>query len=201
MQQPTTIDFWFDPICPFTWVTSRWVADVAERRGLSVHWKPFSLKVLNSTPEAEDTDEAHGHGHRMGRVIVRTLHAQGAESVAALYAALGERIHPGGRGDDIDAVIAESLAEAGLPADLGDAADDPQFDAELVESTEQALKKTGSGVGIPIIGLDDRAFFGPVFTRRPEGEQALELWDAFATLVGYEHFFELKSQITGRLEF
>ncbi len=200
--QPTAIDFWFDPICPFTWVTSRWVADVAARREFTVRWNSFSLKVLNSTPESEDTSDDHRQGHRMGRVIVRVRRDHGEDPVAGLYTALGERIHPGGR-KDIDSVITEALAAVGLPAGLGDAANDDSLDAQLESSTRQALDITGSGVGLPIIRLGERtrAYFGPVFTRQPEGEQALELWDAYTSLTGYEHFFELKREITDRLEF
>ncbi|RBP62552.1 DSBA-like thioredoxin domain-containing protein [Brevibacterium sanguinis] len=202
MQQPSTIDFWFDPICPFTWVTSRWITDVAAQRGCTVNWRSFSLKVLNSTPGNEDTSEEHRQGHRMGRVVVRARRDHGEEPIAALYSALGQRLHPGGR-DDVDAIIAEALAEAGLPAQLEDAADDESLDADLESSTRDALGLTGSGVGLPILRLGERerAYFGPVFTRRPAGEQALELFDAYVTLTGHEHFFELKREITGRLEF
>lgn len=200
MATAQAVEFWFDPICPFTWITSRWVDEVAQQRGLEVQWNPFSLKVLNVGLDEGDDAQAHVDGHRMGRVVEAARQRAGQEHLGALYRALGERLHPGGR-SDIDAIIAEAVAEAGLPADLVAAADDASYDAELEASTGRAIARTGKGVGIPIIGLGERAYFGPVFTRRPKGAQALELWDAYVTMTAFDGFFELKREITGELQF
>lgn len=199
-QLSSPVEFWFDPICPFTWITSRWVTDVAEARGYDVMWNPFSLKILNEGLDEDPDAEENAQGHRMGRVVEAVRTASGQQQLASLYTAIGERLHLHGR-TDIDAVLADALAEVGLPGDIISAADRTDADAGLRASTDRVLEMVGRGVGIPIIAVDGIAFFGPVFTSRPHGEQALDLWDAYVTLTRFPRFFELKREITGEIAF
>ena len=185
------VQFWFDPICPWTWITSRWVSEVAELRGFEVEWNPFSLAVLNEGSDAGDHAEGQRQGHRMGQVLTAARASHGGRAVADLYTALGTRLHPAER-TDVDAVIAESLAEAGLPAELFSAADSGEHEAELVASTRRGIELVGPGVGIPIIAIDGVAFFGPVISPAPHGEEALTLWDGVRAAASIPGFFELK---------
>lgn len=193
------VEFWFDPVCPFTWVTSRFVAEVAARRGIAVQWRPFSLQILNEGREDTHAVE-HAAGHRMDRVVEAARVAHSDACVGPLYTALGERLHPGGQ-SDIDAVIAESLAEAGLPAELLAAADREDSDAALRESTERAIRAVGPGVGIPIVAVGGNAIFGPVLKTRPTGDAADRLWDALVTMLETPGFSELKRSVPGEIEF
>lgn len=186
-----TVEFWFDPVCPWTWITSRWAAEVAERRGFAVQWRPFSLQVLNAGAEPSDHDEAMRQGFRLGRVAIAVQELGGSAAVGNLYAAVGTRLHPEGR-DDIDAILAESLAAAGLPPELAAAADDEAYDDALVASTRRGIDLVGPGVGIPIVAFDGLAFFGPVMSPAPTGEAAERLWDAVAAATAIPGFFELK---------
>lgn len=190
------VEFWFDPICPWCWMTSRWATEVAAARGFEIEWNPISLKVINeghdeNSEYLESHGERHRQGHRMGRVVEAARIAQGEGVVGALYTEFGTRIHPGGR-DDFDAIIAESLAAAGLPAELAAAADDEAGDAQLRENTRHALEIAGPDVGVPIISIDGVAFFGPVVTPAPTGETALRLWDGIHAAASVPGFYELK---------
>lgn len=187
----STVQFWFDPICPWTWITSRWVSEVADLRGLDVQWNPFSLAVLNEGSDAGDHAEGQRQGHRMGQVLTAVGAAHGGQAVADLYTALGDRLHPAGR-SDADAIIAESLAEVGLPVELAAAADSGEFEADLAASTRRGIDLVGPGVGIPIIAIDGIAFFGPVVSPAPRGADALTLWDGVRAAASIPGFFELK---------
>src|SRR5690606_5985392 len=140
-------------ICPWTWITSRWLVEVAEARNLSVTWRPYSLKVLNEGNASESHAEAHRQGHRMGRVIIAARQLYGDDVVGTLYTALGNRLHPGGR-TDYAAIITESLGEADLTGQVDISADSADFDAELVASTQLGIDTVGPGVGVPIIAID-----------------------------------------------
>lgn len=188
---PDTVEFWFDPICPWTWITSRWIAEVAARRDFEVTWHPFSLQVLNEGNAEASHVEAMREGHQLGRVMVAVAEAHGSEGVGRLYDAVGTRRHPGGR-EDFDAVLTESLAEAGLPASLAEAAADDSRDAALRASTRRGIELVGPGVGIPIIAIDGVAFFGPVISPAPTGDDALTLWDGVRAAASIPGFFELK---------
>ncbi|XPP25740.1 MAG: DsbA family protein [Leucobacter sp.] len=185
------VEFWFDVTCPWCWMTSRWAIEVSSVRGFDIQWHPFSLKILNEGRDMGAHAAYHERSLRAMRVIeqARAEHGQGV--VGALYTAIGTRIHPGGR-EDIDAIIAESLAEAGLPATLAEAADSEAPDGVLRENTAHAMEIAGPDVGIPIISIDGVAFFGPVVTPAPTGETALQLWDGIYAAASVPGFYELK---------
>ena len=194
------VEFWFDPICPWCWMTSRWVAEVAETRGFEVAWHPISLAILNEGHDAGDHAEGHRQGKRMGRIVEAARVAHGQAVVGALYTELGTRIHPGGR-DDTDVIIAESLAALDLPAALAAAADEEQNDAQLRANTDHAMAIAGPDVGVPIISVNGVAFFGPVVTPSPTGETALKLWDGIVAAASVPGFYELKRGRTAGPQF
>src|SRR5690554_2547151 len=135
------------------------------------------------------------------RVVIAAHAARGDEVVKALYDALGTRIHPGGRGDDLDAVIAESLAEVGLPAELAAAAHSDAHDAALRASHQGAIDIVGDDVGTPVVAIDGVGFFGPVMTPAPKGEDAGRLWDGFVLVTSVPGFYELKRSRTAGPQF
>lgn len=189
-KQPN-VEFYFDPICPWCWMTSRWAAEVAEVRGFEVDWRPVSLQIINEGNDDDAYTEGLKQGHRAVRVIEAARVANGDAVVGPLYTAFGTRIHPGGR-EDADAIIAEVLAEVGLDAALAAAADQEDSDAQLRANTEHALEIAGPDVGVPVISIDGVAFFGPVVTPAPTGEQALQLWDGIYAAASIPGFYELK---------
>ncbi len=185
------MEFYFDPICPWCWMTSRWASEVAEARGFEIDWKPISLAILNEGHDAGDHAEGHRQGKRMGLVAVAVGHNAGNDAVGRLYTAFGERIHPGAR-DDYDTIIAESLGELNLEPSLSAAADREEADEELRANTAHAMEIAGPDVGVPIISIDGVAFFGPVVTPAPTGEEALRLWDGIYAAASVPGFYELK---------
>jgi 2-hydroxychromene-2-carboxylate isomerase len=194
-------DFWFDPICPFAWITSRWIGEVEEARGIEAEWHVMSLSVLNEgrdlpTDYREKMDASWGPV----RVIVAAQELHGNEYVKPLYDAMGTQIHHEGNKDH-GSVIAKALAETGLPANLAEFAGTDHYDAQLRRSHEAGISLVGQDVGTPVIAINGTAFFGPVLTRIPRGEEAGRLWDASVTLAAYPHFFELKRSRTERPEF
>ena len=173
-------------------MTSRWASEVAEVRGFEISWHPISLAILNEGQEIPEVyAEGQRQGLRLGRVAEAVGRLQGADAVGKVYAAIGTRIHPGAR-TDYDAVIAEVLAELGLPEALRTAADDTSLDAQLRTNTDHAISIAGPDVGVPIISVDGNAFFGPVVTPAPTGEQALRLWDGIVMAASVPGFYELK---------
>jgi 2-hydroxychromene-2-carboxylate isomerase len=192
----TPVDFWFDPSCPWAWMTSRWVDEVAKHRPLEVTWHVMSLAVLN-----EDTDVSEEYRAFFPRALrytrlvsaVRELHGQ--QYVKPLYDALGTRIHPGHR-KDVEAIVAEALDEVGLPQELGRYADSEEFDEQMRASHFDGIGRVGQDVGTPVIAVGDHAFFGPVMSPTPRGEQAVAIWDGTVALAGYDGFFELKRSRT-----
>ncbi|UOQ55744.1 DsbA family protein [Leucobacter allii] len=194
------VEFYFDPICPWCWMTSRWVREVSSVRGFDVVWKPISLAIINEGVDAGDHAEAQVQGKRMGQIAVRAEREGGSAAVGALYTAFGERIHPGGR-RDYDAIIDEAVAAVpGLPAEVRAAADDAD-DAQLRENTRHALEIAGPDVGVPIISVDGVAFFGPVVTPAPTGADALTLWDGITAAASVPGFYELKRGRTAGPQF
>ena len=166
--------------------------EVAGLRDLDVSWHVMSLAVLNEDSEPDDAHRAFfPRALRYTRLVaaVRELHGQFV--VKPLYDALGVRIHPGKR-KDVEAVIAEALAETGLPADLARYADSEEFDPQMRASHFDGIGRVGQDVGTPVIAVGDSAFFGPVISPAPKGEQAAALWDAVVAIAGYDGFFELK---------
>ncbi|MEJ6490130.1 DsbA family protein [Leucobacter sp. USCH14] len=197
--QPS-VEFWFDPICPWCWMTSRWVATVAEARGFEVVWHPVSLKIINEGNDVGDHEEGMRQGHRLGRVAVAAGREHPSSVVGELYTALGTAIHPGGR-DDFDGLLSDALRAVQLDPALAAAADDEQYDAELRENSAHALKIAGPDVGVPVISVDGVAFFGPVVTPAPQGDQALQLWDGIVAAASVPGFYELKRGRTADPQF
>jgi len=203
MTEPTRVDFWFDPICPWAWITSRWMLEVATLRSLDLHWHVMSLAVLNAGREEPpgdytmktDFQERLAKAWRPVRVVMAARRTQGDEVLLPLYTAMGTRIHGDGN-EDFDEVIGQALSELGLPADLADAAGDDTHDDELRASHYAGADAVGTDVGTPIIHVEGAAFFGPVLSRIPRGDNAVQLWDAAKTLAAFPHFWELKRSRT-----
>jgi len=184
-------DFWVDPMCAFAWVTSRWISEVEDVRDIKTEWHVMSLAVLN-----EGRDELPAEYKEFlvkawapVRVIVAAAEKHGAEYIKPLYDALGTKIHNEGN-KDISEVIAKSLAEVGLPAELAAAGQSEEFDAQLRSSHEAGISLVGQDVGTPVVAFNGTAFFGPVLTRIPRGEDAGKLWDATVALASFPYFFD-----------
>lgn len=194
---PQQADFWFDPSCPFAWATSRWIGEVEKVRNITVEWHIMSLAMLNENNESLP-DEYKAHMEKAWgpvRVIVAAEQANGKAIVKPLYDAMGTEIHVNKNQDYAD-VIAKSLAAVGLPASLADAANTTDYDAILRVSHEDGINRVGQDVGTPIVAFNGTAFFGPVITRIPRGEDAGRMWDATVTLAEFPYFFELKRSRT-----
>jgi 2-hydroxychromene-2-carboxylate isomerase len=192
----TAVEFWFDPSCPWAWMTSRWVDEVAPHRDLDVTWNVMSLAVLNEDKDVPDSYRAFfPRALRYTRLVAAVKELHGQELVKPLYDALGTRIHPGGSTDS-DTVIAEALAEVGLPAELARYADSDECDEPMRASHFRAIERVGNEVGTPVIAVNGTAFFGPVISPTPRGEQALALWDGIVAAASFDGFFELKRSRT-----
>ena len=195
-QDLESVQFWFDPLCPWAWITSRWMLEVEKVRPVRVDWRIMSLAYLNLV-QHEGKGLSGEYVERMSRAWgpVRVCAAAAADAGPAilgpLYTAIGTRFHNQGRRDD-PAVIPEALAEAGLPAWLIDAAETAEFDDAIKKSHHEAFDEVGLDVGTPVVRIRGKALFGPVITPAPRGEAAGELWDGLVLVSKAEGFFELK---------
>ncbi|MGP7997951.1 MAG: DsbA family protein [Streptosporangiaceae bacterium] len=196
-QELTPVDFWFDPLCPWAWITSRWMLEVQQVRPVQVRWHVMSLAVLNEGK----TDMPERYAERMkqawGPVRVATAAEQrfGPDVLGPLYTALGTRFHHEKLPRD-RATIEAALAEAGLPADLADAMESTEYDEALRASHAEGIERVGYEVGTPIISMNGTSIFGPVVTPIPRGEAAARLWDGVNLVTQTDGFFELKRSRT-----
>jgi hypothetical protein len=208
------LHFYFDPVCPFAWLTSKWVRTVAAQRDFRVDWRFISLRILNANVDyathfPPNYEEGHTAGLRLLRVAARIRGQRGRDAVGPFYEAIGGRIFDTSR--DVDPLSASDqgsrrtleplLQDAGLPTDLAEALDDQTLDDEIRDETEEALALTGRDVGTPILHFwppDGTAFFGPVISRLPSPDDAVELWDHVVALAAFPGFAEIKRSLRER---
>lgn len=201
----TDVDFFFDPMCPWAWITSRWVTEVTAARGLRVHWRFLSLHLLNSDRDYERDFppgyfEVHVLGLRLLRVAAAVRSGFGDGGVGRFYRTVGTRIHVHGRQDELGSLrgVRSALASAGLPQEFAGATEDDRYDELVAEETALALARAGAGVGTPVLTFappNGPSFFGPVVSRIPRGEEALQLWDATERIARFPGFAELKRAV------
>ncbi|MGW6454870.1 mycothiol-dependent nitroreductase Rv2466c family protein [Streptomyces sp. NPDC055078] len=204
----TPVDFWFDPVCPWAWMTSRWMLEVEKVRDIEVRWHVMSLTVLNED-RLDEIPEQYREGLKQAwgpvRVAIAAQQLHGDAVLGKLYTAFGTRFH--NQDEDVTPEsIAGALADAGLPADLADYADKDTYDTELRASHQEGIDKVGQDVGTPVIavpGADGAqiAFFGPVVTPAPQGEEAAKLWDGTLLVASIPGFYEIKRTRTAGPDF
>jgi 2-hydroxychromene-2-carboxylate isomerase len=193
---PERVQFWFDPLCPWAWITSRWMHEVEKVRPVQTDWRIMSLAYLNLN-QHEGKDLSEEYVQRMSRawgpvrVCAAAAQEKGDDILGELYTAIGNRLHVQGR-RDAPAVIPEALAEVGLPESLTDAASSADLDDAIKASHNEAFDQVGIDVGTPVIRVRGNAFFGPVMTPAPKGEAAGKLWDAFVILAETDGVYEIK---------
>ncbi|MEA3218870.1 MAG: hypothetical protein QOJ19_5026 [Acidimicrobiia bacterium] len=213
MTSPTTtgqadVEFFWDPVCPWAWLTSRWVAEVARQRDLDVDWRFISLRLLNADKDygrdfPEGYPEIHGSGLKLLRVAAAVREAEGRDRMGELYTQFGGDIHVHRRRKELTEHFEEGFPEylqsVGIPPQYAAAANDERWDDVLRAETEEALERTGRDVGTPIISFRRKdqvqSFFGPVISTVPRGEEALRLWDAIWEVATYPGFAELKRSL------
>ncbi|MFF0554555.1 DsbA family protein [Streptomyces sp. NPDC004266] len=205
----TTADFYFDPLCPWAWMTSRWMLEVEQVRPIDVRWKVMSLAVLNENRldevPAEYREMLETQAWGPVRVVIAAQQLHGDEVVGKLYTALGTRFHNNEEGPTREAIVG-ALKDVGLPEDLADYADKDTYDTELRASHKEGIDKVGQDVGTPVISVpgptgDEVAFFGPVVTPTPRGEAAARLWDGTLLVASTPGFYEIKRTRTAAPSF
>ena len=190
------MQFWFDPLCPWAWITSRWMLEVEKVRPVRTDWRIMSLAYLNLIQhEGKGLTEEYLEGMKKAwgpiRVVAAAAQQRGQDILGPLYTAIGTRLHNEGRRQDPQ-VIPDALAEVGLPASLAAAADSDELDQLIKDSHNEAFDEVGIDVGTPVIRIAGSTIFGPVVTPIPRGEAAGKLWDGVALVTATDGFFELK---------
>jgi 2-hydroxychromene-2-carboxylate isomerase len=199
MTEPQTredVQFWFDPLCPWAWITSRWILEVEKVRPVRADWRIMSLAYLNLVQHegkglSEDYLERMSKAWGPIRVVAAAAEEKGPDILGPLYTAIGTRLHNQGRREDPE-VLPEALAEVGLPESLADAADSDELDEKIKASHNEAFDQIGLDVGTPVIRVRGNTIFGPVITPIPRGEAAGRLFDGVALVMEADGFFELK---------
>lgn len=196
-QAPAQVDFWFDPLCPWAWITSRWMEEVTEVRPVEVHWHVMSLAVLNENKDdlSEGYKELMKQAWGPVRVCIAAEQKFGADYIGPLYTAIGTKFH-NDKAERTRATIEAALVEAGLPADLADAMDSTEYDEAVRASHAEGIDRVGYEVGTPVITVNGASIFGPVVSPIPRGEAAARLWDGVLLVTGTDGFFELKRSRT-----
>jgi 2-hydroxychromene-2-carboxylate isomerase len=197
-----TVDFWFDSTCPFAWITSRWMLEVEKVRPIKVNWHIMSLSVLN-----EDHDVDEGYREMLerawlpARAATQVWERHGNEAIGQYYTAVGTRIH-NEQEKDYQAAVRGALEELGLEAEeILEAAQTDALDHKLRASHQEGIDQVGHDVGTPVVAFNGTAFFGPVMTRIPRGEEAGRIFDASITLAEFPYFYEIKRARTTRPQF
>ena len=192
----TSAEFWFDPVCPWAWMTSRWILEVEKVRDISVQWNLFSLAHLNRDKELpEEYKSRLIRSWQSTRVIAAAQKEKGSSITLQLYTAISSRIHL--KKMDVGVVLfEEALTEVGLNPVLAQAMSDESLNAAIIESHERGIALVGNDVGTPIISVGGAAFFGPVISPAPKGEEAGKLWDGVVGVASYPGFFEIKRSRT-----
>ncbi|OLT26422.1 disulfide bond formation protein DsbA [Nocardiopsis sp. CNR-923] len=198
----TYADMWFDPACPWAWITSRWLLEVEKVRPVRVRWHVMSLSVLNEGKEglSEKQRRLNDTGWGAVRVCAAAERQHGAEALGPLYTALGAGFHHERKPRTLD-TYRDALKDAGLPVGLAAAAESTEYDAAVRASHAEAMKLVGEDVGTPVVSVEGVSFFGPVVTPTPRGEEAARLWDGVRLVAGVEGFFELKRTRTAEPSF
>jgi 2-hydroxychromene-2-carboxylate isomerase len=196
-QEPTEVDFWFDPLCPWAWITSRWILEVEKVRPVAVRWHVMSLAVLNEGKDdmPEQYQDLMKKAWGPVRVVAAAEQKHGPEVLGPLYTALGTHFH-NEKAEKNRATIEAALAEAGLEPELADAMDSADYDQVVRASHAEGIERVGYDVGTPIISVLGTSIFGPVVSPIPRGEAAARLWDGVLLIAGTDGFFELKRSRT-----
>ena len=187
------VEFWFDTLCPWAWMTSRWLLEVEKVRDISITWNVMSLYFLNKDRAGIEQKYLDHASNALAplRVITQASEIYGEQIVGDLYTAFGRKIHPG-KMKFSDELILEVLSDEGLPVSLMEFAHDPTLDARILVSHNRGLSLVGQDVGTPIIGIGEVAFFGPVISPAPKGEEAGKLFDGVLATASFPGFFEIK---------
>jgi len=196
-QERTTVDFWFDPLCPWAWITSRWMLEVEQVRPVVTRWHVMSLAVLNEGKEdmSERYQELMKKAWGTVRVCMAAEQKFGPDVLQSLYTAIGTRFH-NQKAERDRATIEAALADAGLPAELADAMDSAEYDDAVRASHKDGMDRVGYEVGTPVISVQGKSFFGPVVSPIPRGDAAGKLWDGVMLITSTDGFFELKRSRT-----